>query len=178
VRGLHRRITTGRGGKRDFQFGPEESIEIWRLLGSLELLPVATKIELAEMLLDLLPRRKMQSARAALVGTLGRLGTRSPLYGPLNVVVPTETVADWIEQLMHNCDGNADDTLAVMQMARRTDDRYRDIDDGLREQVLKWLAENAAAEHYLHLVREVGRLDEEEQGRILGEALPKGLRLL
>ena len=171
-------MTTVRGGKRDFQFGPEESIEIWRLLGALELLPVATKVELGEMLLDLLPKKKMQNARAALVGSLGRLGTRSPLYGPLNVVVPTETVSGWIQRLLDTTAGNADDALAVMQMARRTGDRYRDISDELRDDVLNWLTKHEAPEHYLQLVREVGRLDEEEQGRILGEALPKGLRLL
>ena len=70
------------------------------------------------------------------------------------------------------------DALAVMQMARRTGDRYRDIDEQLRAEVLAWLGENKAPEHYLQLVSEGGRLDEEEQGRILGESLPKGLRLL
>ena len=179
VRGLHRRMTSGgRGGKHDFQFGPAESIEIWRLLGSLELLPVAVKIELAEMLLDLVPKRKMENARDALVGTLGRLGTRSPLYGPLNVVVPAETVAEWIAKLMEQHQGESVDTFAVMQMARRTGDRYRDIDEPLRGEVLQWLTDNEAAEHHVELVRAGGRLDEEEQGRILGESLPKGLRIV
>ena len=179
VRGLHRRMTGGgRGGKHDFQFGPAESIEIWRLLGSLELLPVKIKIELAEMLLDLVPKRKMENARDALVGTLGRIGTRSPLYGPLNTVVPAETASNWVRQLMDLNQGEGVDTFAVMQMARRTGDRYRDIDEQLREEVLRWMTEHAAPEHYLTLIREGGRLDEEEQGRILGESLPKGLRIL
>jgi hypothetical protein len=130
------------------------------------------------MLLDLVPKRKMENARDALVGTLGRLGTRSPLYGPLNVVVPAETVVRWIERLLDAHKGDAVDALAVMQMSRRTGDRYRDIDGQFREKVLRWLMENEAAEHYVQFVSEGGRLDEEEQGRILGESLPQGLRLL
>lgn len=182
VRGLHKRMTTGRGGTGDLQVGPEESIEIWRLFGSLELLPVTTKIELGEMVLDLLPKRKMQHARAALSWTLGRLGTRMPLYGPLNVVVPADTVSQWLTRLMQSRSDDAIDTLAVMQMARRTGDRYRDIGEEFRGQVLDWLtdhraAEAGAAEHYGTLVREGGRLDDEEQGRVFGESLPKGLRL-
>ena len=81
--------------------------------------------------LDLIGKKKMQPVRAALAWTLGRLGTRMPLYGPLNVVVPVDTASAWLARLMDERDGDANDVLAVMQMARRTDDRYRDIDDAL-----------------------------------------------
>ena len=40
IRGLHRQLTTGKGRGGDFSFPPHETAEIWRLLGSLELLPV------------------------------------------------------------------------------------------------------------------------------------------
>jgi len=65
----------------------------------------------------------------------------------------------------------------VMQLARRTDDRYRDVDDVLRDRVLDWLEDHSASEHYRQLVRDGGRLDDEEQGRVFGESLPQGLRL-
>ncbi len=177
IRSLHRRSTTGRGGTGDFPFGPEETVEVWRLLGSLELLPVATKVELGDMVLDLLPKRKMTRAAPALVWALGRLGTRMPVYGPLNVVVPVETVGSWLGRLTELRPGDAADLLAAMQMARRTDDRYRDVDERLRRDVLDWLTINSAADHYLQLVREGGQLDDEEQGRVFGESLPKGLQL-
>jgi hypothetical protein len=64
-----------------------------------------------------------------------------------------------------------------MQMARRTDDRYRDLGDKLRREVLDWMQSHDAPEHFLELVREGGTLDSEEQGRVFGEALPKGLRI-
>jgi hypothetical protein len=176
IRGLHKRMTTGRG-QGDLQFGPQESIEVWRLLGSLELLPVSTKLELGGIVLDLLGKKKMQPVRDALAWTLGRLGTRMPLYGPLNAVVSVDAVSTWLTRLMDDRDPDAGDVLAVMQMARRTDDRYRDIDEALRTRVIDWLEDRGAAVHYRELVQHGGRLDEEEQGKVFGDALPKGLRL-
>ena len=87
IRGLHKRLTTGKGAGGDLSFGATESVEVWRLLGSLELLSPATKIELGGLLLDLLPKRKMESVRPAVLWTLGRVAARVPVYGPLNVVV-------------------------------------------------------------------------------------------
>jgi hypothetical protein len=176
IRGLHKRMTTGRG-QGDLQFGPQESIEVWRLLGSLELLPTSTKLELGGIVLDLIGKKKMQPVRAALAWTLGRLGTRQPLYGPLNVVVPVDAASAWLARLISERDSDASDTLAGMQMARHTGDRYRDIDDALRSQTIDWLKDSAAGEHYVQIVQTGGRLDEEEQGKVFGESLPKGLRL-
>ncbi|MGE3779336.1 MAG: hypothetical protein AB7F89_19265, partial [Pirellulaceae bacterium] len=66
---------------------------------------------------------------------------------------------------------------AVMQLARRTDDRYRDLSLAVRDRAAAWLERHAAPPHLVHLVREGGRLDAEEQVQIYGESLPKGLRI-
>ncbi|MCA9268190.1 MAG: molecular chaperone DnaK, partial [Planctomycetales bacterium] len=176
LRGMHKRMVTGAGGG-EFQYGPQESVEIWRLLGSLELLPISTKLELGRILLDLWDKKKMQAVRPALAWTLGRIGARAPLYGPLNVVAPLDAVDDWLARVLKSSAVDANDLFAVMHMARRTGDRYRDINDQRRDQALAWLEDNAAPANYLRLVAEGGALDEEEQGRALGDALPKGLRL-
>ena len=65
---------TGKGRGGDFAFPSHETAEIWRLLGSLELLPPELKIEMGGILLDLLPKRKMEPLQAAMVWALGRLG--------------------------------------------------------------------------------------------------------
>jgi len=177
VRSLHRQSTTGKGRAGDFSFPTQETAEIWRLLGSLELLPVGAKVELGNMLLDLLPKRKMEPVRPAIVWAIGRIGSRMPLCGPLNTVVPVEVAADWVKRLMEGAAGDAAGFLAVMQLSRRTDDRYRDVREKLRNAVLAWLDRSGAPAHFIELVREVGRLDEEEQGLVFGESLPKGLRI-
>jgi hypothetical protein len=177
MRGLRRLAVEGKGRGGDFGFPPHETAEIWRLLGSLELLPAALKIELGGILLDLLPKRKMEGVRPAMVWALGRLGARAPLYGPLNAVVHAETAAEWVGRLMESFGGDPVGSLAVMQLARRTGDRYRDLPEKLRDAALKWLAVEGAPAHFIELVRSGGRLDTQEQGMVFGESLPKGLRL-
>ena len=79
VRSLHRQLTSGKG-RSDFGFATHETAEIWRLLGSLELVAAATKVELGDMILDLLPKRKMEVVRPAMVWAIGRLGAGSDVW--------------------------------------------------------------------------------------------------
>jgi hypothetical protein len=177
VRTLHRQQTGGNRKAADAMFQPHEALEVIRLLGALELLPVESKRELGRLLLDLWPKRKVAAIRPAIEWALGRVGAREPAYGPLNTVLPAPDAAEWIDRLVA---GDAEATaqpFAVVNLARRTGDRFRDIDEPLRERVLAWLAAAGAGEHALALVREGGGLDAEEQTRVFGEALPKGLRL-
>ncbi len=178
IRGLHKRLTTGKGGGGDLSFGAGESTEVWRLLGSLELLTGQGKLELGRMLLDLLWKRKMAPVRASLLWTIGRVGARVPLYGPLNVVVPADAAAGWLEELLRSHGEDPLEAWAIMQLARRTADRYRDVPDRLRHSAIDWLAAKQAPPHFVELVREVGELREEEQTRAFGEALPKGLKIV
>jgi hypothetical protein len=177
IRGLHRLVVGGKGRGGDFGFQPHETAEIWRLLGSLELLPVSLKIEMGEILLDLLPKRKMETVRPAIVWALGRLGARTPLYGPLNTVVPAETAGPWLKRLIDSFGGDPAGVLAVMQIARKTDDRYRDLTQKQRDAAAAYLMKENAPQHFLTLVESGGSLDREEQGLVFGESLPKGLRL-
>ena len=195
VRGLHRQLTTGRG-RGEFSFATHETAEMWRLLGSLELLSSPTKTELGTMLLDILPKRKMEPVRPAMIWALGRLGARTPMYGPLNTVVPADAAADWLVKLIGGkgvrpllCEAPGGPFrqmgsdpfsahLAVMQLARRTDDRYRDLPEKLRREAADWLTLENAPPHFIELVRTGGTLDNDEQGLIFGESLPKGLRVV
>jgi hypothetical protein len=177
IRAVHHQTTTGRGKGGEFSAGSHETAEVWRLLGSFELLPAPVKIELGGMLLDLLPRRKMEPVRPAIAWALSRIGARQPVYGPLNTVVPPEAAAEWLSRLMKEGLDEPMVHLAVMQMARRTDDRYRDVPPKTRQSVLAWLSDHGAAGHFFQLVAEAGQLDTEEQGMIFGEALPIGLRI-
>jgi hypothetical protein len=177
VRTLHRRLVKGKAKSGDPPLDLKDSAEMWRLLGSLELLPVGWKIELGKMLVELLPKRKLQPVRAALGWALGRLGQRQPVYGPLNTVVPADVSSGWLREFLSLAADDPVADLAVMQLARRTGDRWRDIPEQLRDDVLAWLTTRDANEHYLQLVREGGTLDVQEQGQVLGESLPKGLRI-
>ncbi|MCA9107075.1 MAG: hsp70 family protein [Planctomycetales bacterium] len=175
LRQFHRQATTGKGQGSSFDFGSHEAAEIWRLLGSLERLPVQQKLELGKWLLELRDRRKVQATRAGMLWAVGRLGARVPLYGLLNHVVPRDEVERWIRQLIESPAQDPADLLAVMQLARRCDDRFRDISDATRTAALDWLRQNSAGETLLKLVSEGGELASEQTAQVLGDSLPIGL---
>jgi hypothetical protein len=177
VRALHKRHTSGKGP--DPNFPPHEAQEVLRLLASLELLAVEVKTELGRMLLELLPRKGqgLATIRLTMIWAIGRLGARSPAYGPLNTVVPPKDAGNWTGQLLVSDSLDAITPFALVNLARRTGDRYRDVPDDLREAVSVWLADHCASEHAIKLVREGGELAADEQDRVFGEALPKGLRI-
>jgi hypothetical protein len=130
------------------------------------------------MILDFLPRKKLDAIRPALTWALGRVGARVPVYGPLNCVVPPDVADAWIGRLIK--DGDIGDTvthMALMQLSRRTGDRYRDVSESIRADVIDELTAEDARTHLVELVREVGRLETDEQSLIFGESLPSGLRI-
>jgi hypothetical protein len=173
VRAAHASSTTGKRSNAPVPM--HQSSEAWRLLGSLELLDLSMKVQLGQWLCDLLPKRKYEKVRRPMIWTLGRLGQRIPLHGPLNTVVPSEVASAWINCLL--LWDEKESSLAVMQLARRTEDRHRDISEKQRHEVVQWLTHGGAAEHLVELVRDGGQLASEEQNRLFGEALPKGLSL-
>ncbi|MDF7800233.1 Hsp70 family protein [Pontiellaceae bacterium B1224] len=163
--------------RTDFLFGDHESAEVWRLLGSLERLPTAKKEQLGELLLLWLERKGLRISNGAAVWALGRIGARVPAYGPLNTVVSAECCADWVERLMTLEGTSKEKTFALMHLARFTGDRYRDLPDASRANVLAEFQTLEAPQRLTALVRDGGLLDAEEQDHAFGDALPPGLHL-
>ena len=157
---------------------PHELAEQCRLLGSLEWLSPPFKQQLGTQLLDVLEGACPDAVRSAVVWALGRLGARRPVYGPLNAVLGAELAAEWLERLLKLEGDDAGAAFTVMLLARKTDDRYRDVDERTRQRVLKWLTKVHAAEHLHALVNEVHLLEGAEQAQVFGDSLPRGLRIL
>jgi hypothetical protein len=109
---------------------------------------------------------------------IARLGARVPMYGPLNATLSAEKVESWVRPLTSMRDPPAGTAFTLMQLCRRTGDRYRDVSSDTRRDVLDWLAVQQAPAHFLELVRDGGQLREEEAGQMFGESLPRGLRIL
>jgi hypothetical protein len=105
------------------------------------------------------------------------MGSRVPVYGPLNMLVPADEVEEWLDRLIGLKHQGQSAQFAAVQMARLTGDRYRDVRNELRSQIANWLQEHQAPEHFVTLVREGGHLAAEEQKAAFGEALPRGLRI-
>jgi molecular chaperone DnaK (HSP70) len=178
---------SGKASGGEFRFGSNEYAEVWRLLGSLELLDVGLKIELGQLAFDLGLRKGLEAVREASAWALGRLGTRVPVYGPLNTLVPVEIAEAWTQRLL-----TLDADPAVVrragelpqsaifvgvQLTRRTGDRYRDVSDKLRDAVQQWLGKRQAPKHFATLVGEGGDLHEDEQVLVFSESVLPGLKI-
>jgi hypothetical protein len=59
-----------------------------------------------------------------------------------------------------------------------TGDRSRDLPDEVRAAVIKRLETAHAPATWVTMVRETVELDEADEGRVFGESLPPGLKLI
>ena len=167
-------VGTLKGGKRG---GPDP--EAVRLLGSLERLTADAKADLGRRFLALAKKERGDGKRAVLWWAVGRTGARVPLYGPANRVDPRRDSPPTGSPRSSGSQKDAADppVWPVVQLARRTGDRFLDLPTGDRNAVLQWLAEVDAPPHWRELVKAGGRLSHEEEGLAFGESLPAGLRL-
>ncbi|SFC19506.1 Hsp70 protein [Polaromonas sp. OV174] len=167
---------------------PGSSADMLRLGAALERIPPAYKSEIGAWLLGRVAkalaskkaRSESELANDSLsLWTLGRIGARQPVHGSTHEVVPAEVAAAWVEALLaldwKRVEAAA---FAAVQLARVTDDRARDLPLPLREQIMTKLAAVHAPPAWLALVRERVELDEATERRVLGEALPPGLKLM
>ncbi len=162
-------------GKR---LGKQEQVEMWRAAASLEALDRARKVPFGEELVE----RIAKSPSAADLWALGRLGARVPFHGPVNQVVPRRTVEGWVRRLLAaEWKLPAATAQALAHLARRTGDRERDLDQGLRDEVASRIGA-AGTDPLLIRARELvvagGELREDEVSETFGESLPEGLVLV
>jgi molecular chaperone DnaK (HSP70) len=156
---------------------PHEAMEFWRLIASLERLGVQEKIELGETALSEFQRKKNQRLRPALLWALGRLGGRQLAYGPLNTAIPVGQVDAWLDKLIEIDPPEPDLPLTLVQLGRKTGDRYRDVSDEIRRRAALYLKSREAPDHLVTLLTEGGTLDRDEETAVFGDTLPLGIRL-
>ena len=151
---------------------------MWRTIASMERLPLGHKLKLGDELVHRMEPRKGREDGVHL-WALSRIGARVLLYGPLNAVVPHAHVAGWLEQLLA-WDWPEPDRAGfpIAQLARRTGDRTRDLDDALRARVATFVRALPGGDRAAHLVEQVVELEAREERVALGDTLPAGLRLV
>ena len=169
IRALHGRMVEGKS-RGEFNFSIPDTAELWRLIGALELLPVRTKRDAGRMMLDLFSKRKAEPIRPAIVWAVGRLGAREPVYGPLNTVLDPAVAQAWTEQLIKTDLQDPVLEFAVLQLTRKTGDRYRDVSDATRKLAIEWLRSKDASAHVIELIAQGGTLDHEQQSRAFGDS--------
>lgn len=166
-------VLKNRGGK--LKISPHESVEVWMALANLERLLVKDKVVLAKTLLnELKPGKTLRQA----FWSLSRIGAREPLYGSIDRVVPPIEVSNWIRRVL-KLDWKENDSVEdmIVQLARKTDDRTRDLDQDFIEELIEWLYKRGAKKSDVNLIKKRVVVEINEQKKIFGESLPSGLML-
>jgi len=147
-----------------------------RLAGVLERLPGSRKVELGELLLARLARK---GESPQLWWAVGRLGTRVPAYGSAHDVIPTTTATAWLERVLAlDWKVVTPAAFAATLLTWLSGDRERDVEESVRQRVIQRLRAAKSPTAWRRMVEEVVELDEADAGRVFGEALPPGLRLV
>jgi hypothetical protein len=153
---------------------PEAVDEMIRLAGSLERIDVAEKVAAGEWILA---RIEDEGPAPHLLWSVGRLGARVPFHGSSHLVVPAQAAEGWTSRLLALPLPRRELVFPLAQLARRSGDRLRDVDEPVRARVLAALAEGGAPAETARAVRDVVEATAAEEQRIFGESLPAGLRL-
>jgi hypothetical protein len=157
----------------------QETAEMIRTLANLERLTISSKIKLGDEVVRRLGEGRKAREDGLPFWALGRIGARSPLYGPVNAVVPPQRAGEWLAAVLAMDWPDPDKAAFPMaQLGRLTGDRARDLDDALRAELAARLRGAAGGERLARLVEEVVALEAREERVALGDTLPAGLRLV
>ncbi|MCC7681659.1 Hsp70 family protein [Janthinobacterium sp. FW305-128] len=155
--------------------------DMLRLGASLERIPGAYKAEVGAWLIKRLQKadKRGEAADTNTLWALARVGARQPFHGSAHEVVDSAIVAEWLTMLLALDWKKVEPAaFAAAHLARMTGDRSRDIGDDLRATILVRLKAVGAPPLWQTMVSEVTQLDETATRRMLGEALPPGLKLI
>jgi hypothetical protein len=142
---------------------------------NLEKLYSKDKVRLGRQLLADISPRNLKSQH---LWALSRLAARDLLYGPADRTIAPAEAARWIEQLLGHGWSNPNIVgRSVSQMARKTGDRARDLDEETRHRVLAWMTDNGLADVLRRRVESVIPPARKDQAAMFGESLPVGIIL-
>ena len=172
---LERRLASVQGQQALKSKGvqPEGLDEMVRLAAALEHLAPEAKTKLGDWIV---PRLRSGASGGPWAWALGRLGARSPLYGSSHKTVDREKAVEWLELLLEAHQRNVDGALfAIVQLARLTGDRARDLDEPLRLRALGAVRAAGSPPSWERLLTEVVAMEAADKARVLGDTLPVGL---
>ena len=172
---LYSEHTSRAGRKKKARLNQQFEYEEWRMLASLEHLLGRSRALLGD---ELVGKIRKEPGNAIWLWSLGRLGARIPLYGPLHSVVAPEIAGEWLKALLDLSTFTDVTCSAVVLIARHTDDRFRDIDHGIREQAIARLTSLEIAPKTIGLLSERVAPEWADAVRSFGESLPPGLQVV
>ena len=155
----------------------------FRPLSLLDALEAASWLERVDVrrrgqLCDWILERTWTDRDPRLWAALGRLGTRVPLYASAHHVLPARHAEELLDHLLREpWDEIHTAPWAATLLARRTDDRARDVPSALRAEVARRLEAEGAPAEWVRSVAELVPPEQRDQTAVFGEELPVGLTL-
>jgi molecular chaperone DnaK (HSP70) len=168
---LYRKHSSDPGSKKK-RINRQLEYEKWRLLANLEHLQASIRASLGH---QLMAKIRKEPGDAIWLWSLGRLGARIPLYGPLHSVVEPEIAGQWLKALLDFSTLTAVTDSTIVLIARRTDDHSRDIDEVICKQVIARFLTLGITEETVQLVSKYVPPERADAVRSFGESLPPGL---
>ncbi|BBO73602.1 heat-shock protein [Desulfosarcina widdelii] len=161
--------------KKKSRFSRQELTEMWMAMANMERLLVKDKIVLGRQLIQAFHTRKPQPQ---LQWALSRIGSRDPLYGSIDRVIPPSEIGRWVEKLLSMSWKNPKPTVEMLsQLCRKTGDPLREIDDETRDRVVGWIASAGDFPEALARIKTQSIREQQEKNTVFGESLPAGLVL-
>lgn len=161
--------------KKKSRFSRQELTEMWMAIANMERLLVKDKIVLGRQLVQGFQIRKPQPQ---LQWALSRIGSRDPLYGSIDRVIPPGEVGRWVEKLLSMSWKNPKPTVEMLsQLCRKTGDPLRDIDEDTRGSVVGWIESAGDFPEALARIATQSIRQQQERNTVFGESLPAGLIL-
>lgn len=154
--------------------GPQTKAEMWRCLGSLELLDHERKKAVGDLLVSRIDRLEPFE-----FWVLGRLGARRLFHAPASCVIPADVAAVWLGNLLASGARKPEPALifTVSRLAAMTGDRGLDLAPDSVAAAKAFLTENKASLEWIRHLDGVAEDSPDESVKVLGDSIPHGLSL-
>lgn len=161
--------------------GNNIAIELIRLIGSLERLSVRDKETALQLLVEATHKKKLEPLFPALLWSIGRIGTRVPLYAGFDHLVRAERIENYAKKLAQAPMLQTETTrnhlgFCLVQCTRLTGDRRRDVSSAARKFLVDHLQTWDTTNKYIRPITEqIASL--EDLDSIVGDSLPLGFSM-
>ena len=164
----------GLAGGKAKKPNPQIERESWRLLANLERLDAATRVKIGD---EVMRRLRRDEDNVSLLWSIGRLGARTPIYGPLTSVVAPSDAGRWLEELVANERSTPERCAAIVQIGALTGDSHRDLDELVLDATRQWVRDAGIEPDQARPLYEIVTATFADTSRAFGEPLPNGLQL-
>jgi hypothetical protein len=164
----------GVGGAKVKKVNPQIERESWRLLANLERLDASTREKIGD---EVMRRLRREKDNTSLLWSIGRLGARTPIYGPLTSVVPASVASGWLNDLIQHKQNTPELLAAIVQLGSLTGDPLRDVDEPVLDAARRRVSDAGAPSDAQPLYKVVTETFA-NVSRAFGEPLPNGLQLV